>query len=120
MANPDVLIIDSVGMYGTPIIVACSKGGESEPRLVGDESPAYAGNLRSSVLTEKRVESVTTIPVATAIKDSIKARVARRRQVYVSGELFANVATLCSFRIIGCEMQDGEATWILQMSISEV
>jgi len=116
----DALIIDALAVYGTAISVPCSKGGDVTRRLVGDETDASAGNLRSSVLAEKRVVAATTAILTAAVKDSILARIALRRQVYCSGELFANVPLLCSIEPVSCEMIEGPTNWIMQLTIREV
>lgn len=116
----DALVIDSIAAYGTAISVPCQKGGEGSPRLVGEETPSSSGSLRSSVLTEKRVWGATSTVLTTTVKDSIKARIAGRRQVYCSGELFANVDTLCSIELMGCDMVEGTNQWVMQFTIREV
>ncbi len=66
-----------------------SDGGEGEPILVGEESRAYAGNMRNSVTTQKRTFSGTTIPYAEATWDTLRAAIANRAQVTVSGTVLS-------------------------------
>jgi hypothetical protein len=120
MPNLVVLTLDSIGAYGAAINLDCQKGIEADPRLVGDETPAYRGGLRASVLAEKRVWNATTARVSTTVKNAVKALIAKRRQIYCSGELFANVATLCSIQCTSAEMQEGTVEWVLQLILREV
>lgn len=120
MPNPDVLIIDSLAIFGAAISIPCQKGGKGPLRLVGSETPASAGNLRSSITAEFRTWNVTSARLDSATEDAIQTRIKRRRQLYCSGALLNNVVTLCSIECTASEMQEGTTEYVLQLIVREV
>lgn len=120
MPNVVVFTIDSIAAFGAAINLDCQKGAESDPRLVGDETPAYRGGARASVITEKRIWNITTARISTAVKTSVRTRIAKRRQLYCAGELLENVATLCSIQCTSADMQEGTTEWVMQLIVREV
>lgn len=74
------------------------EGGESDPISIGEQSRAYAGNLRSSVRGEKRAFSGVTSPTLEATWDSLRAAVAQGAQVTVSGAILSGDSYTASVR----------------------
>jgi hypothetical protein len=65
----------------------CQEGGEAKPIVIGAESRAYAGGLRSSVRSEKATFNFTTMPTAEATWVSLASATASGTQVAVSGAI---------------------------------
>lgn len=62
-----------------------NEGGEGEVIFIGEESRAYAGGLRSSIRSQKRTFTGTTVPTAEATWDTLRAAIANGAQVTASG-----------------------------------
>jgi hypothetical protein len=76
----------------------CSDGGEGEVIIIGEESRAYAGNLRNSVRAQKRTFNFVTAPTTEAIWDTLRAAIANRAQVTVTGTLISGDTYTASVR----------------------
>ncbi len=74
-------------------------GGEGEPFLIGEESRSFSGVLRNSVRGQKRNFSFTTVPVTEATWDTVRAAVASRAQVSVTGPIISNDTITASVRV---------------------
>jgi hypothetical protein len=90
-----VLTFDTTG---TPITVACQRGGHAPPRRVGTKPVSHAGIETSSVREELMVVPVVLIDYSPAIAASIRALFACGNQVSCSGDVFNNggAAIVCS------------------------
>lgn len=71
------------------VTLSCSDGGEGDPLFVGSEEAAFAGNLRNSIRGQKRTFSGTTAPTLAATWDTLRAAIANRTHVTVSGEILS-------------------------------
>ena len=116
----DVLVIDSAATYGAAIIVVCQRAGQGSPRLIGEETAANAGNLRRSVIGEKKVAGVLTKRLTLAEKTAIASRIAMRRQMICNGSVLDSVATLCSIECTQADIVAGTDEWEMQLTVREV
>ncbi len=67
------------------IALDCPDGSEGEPTLIGEVSDSFSGIERNSVRGQKRNFTFTTVPTLEATWDSLRAAIAQRAQVTVSG-----------------------------------
>ena len=85
---------------GTTVKVARTSAAETIERI-GTSSRAYAGNLRSTVRSEKRTWKVTTTPMIAADAATLRAAIALAAQVTCTGNMLGGSVT-CEV-----EMTDG-------------
>ncbi len=97
------------------------EGGEGTPILIGEESRAAAGNMRNSVTGQKRTFSGVTIPYAEATWDTLRAAVANRAQVTVSGTILSGDSITASLEI-SAKPEPGLANdfWVISFSGQQV
>lgn len=96
------------------------EGGETDPIPIGDQSRAYAGNLRSSIRGEKRTFSGTSSPTAEATWDSLRAAVAQGAQVAVSGVVLSGDSYIASVRRSAKAIPGIVGFWYITVSGEEV
>ena len=77
-----------ITIAGTAYDVA--KGGEGKPTYLGEFSDSFNGTERSSIRGQKRNFNVTMIPYSEAIYDTLRAAVAQRTPVAVTGAVMSN------------------------------
>lgn len=116
----DVLVIDSLATYGAAIVVVCQRAAQPAPRLIGEESPANAGNLRRSVIGEKKIANVLTKRLSLAEKVAIAGRIAMRRQMVCNGTVLDSIGTLCSIECTTADIVAGTDEWEMQLTVREV
>lgn len=73
---------------------------ETEPELIGSDSRAFAGNLRTTVRAEKRGWEVTTTPITEAELTTLRAAIANGAHVSVTGDAIGATVT-CRVRLTG-------------------
>jgi hypothetical protein len=89
--------VAAITIAGTALEVA--DGGEGEPILIGEETRAYAGNLRGSVLAAKRQFQITTAPTLEATWDTLRAAVTMGTQVACSGTVLSGDSSTFSVKV---------------------
>lgn len=110
-----ILILDSSGTYGAPIIVVCTQAGKGAPIEVGERSRSFNGTHISSIRGEKKTFAVHTSRVSTATEAAIQALIANARHIDCSGEVLANVQTLCTVRCPKSDMMPSTIEWEMQL-----
>lgn len=111
--------MSAITIAGTAL--ECSDGGENEAILIGEESRAFAGNQRSSVRDQKRIFTFVTAPTVEATWDTLRAAVANRAQVTVSGQILSGDSITASVRVSA--KQESGATpvrYIITGTVEEV
>lgn len=88
---------DGITIAGTTIDL--QEGGEGEPISIGEQSRAFAGNLRSSVRGEKRTFSGVSAPTLEATWDTLRAAVAQGAQIAVSGPTLSGDSITASVKM---------------------
>jgi hypothetical protein len=84
-----------------PINLVVQRAGKAPPRVVGTVTPSANGANRSSVRGEAKVMPVVlTTFIDTAAEAAIKAAVMNGATIPCSGDLLANIQTLCSIDAI--------------------
>jgi hypothetical protein len=87
----------AITVFGTAL--ECTEFTENEPIQIGEETRAYAGNLRGSVITSKRSFSFVTAPTLEATWDTLRAAVTEGTQGTVSGTGLSGDSITCSVRV---------------------
>jgi hypothetical protein len=107
----------AISIAGTDLEVA--EGRELEPILIGEDSRAYAGNLRSSVVTQKRAFTGKTAPTLEATWDTLRAAVANRAQVTCSGIMLSG-DSITAAGAVSAELERGTSPARYVISFSGV
>lgn len=98
----------------------CTDGGESEPTFIGEDARAFAGNLRNAVRGNKRNFSGTTSPTLEATWDTLRAAVANRAQVTVSGLLLSGDTITASLTVNAKPVPGLPDYWIITFAGAQV
>lgn len=96
----------------------CQSGGEGEPIAIGDNSRAYAGNERNGVRGQKRTFQVVTIPYVEATWITIRAAIALRAHITVSGTVLSGSSLTMWCR--GTAVMDSLGRWVMSLAGEEV
>lgn len=115
-----ILILDSSGTFGTPIVVICTVAGKGAPIEIGERTRSFNKTHISSIRGEKKTWQVHTMRVSTAREAEIQALIANARHINCSGELLANVQTLCVVRCPKSDMMPSTVEWEMQLIIEQV
>ncbi len=97
-----------------------SEGGELEPTFIGEESRAFAGNLRNAVRGNKRNFSGVTSPTLEATWDTVRAAVANRAQVTVSGTILSGDSITASVTVNAKPVPGLPDYWIITFTGAQV
>ena len=92
---------------GIVVPVSPSGGSEEEQDVIGSDSRAYAGNLRSTVNAEYRNWEFTTKPLSIADDEALRTACALGAHVVCSGTALGNGATNYT-----CRLTLGKATHV--------
>ncbi len=98
----------------------CSEGAELDPIFIGEESRAFAGNLRNAVRSSKRAFSGVTIPLLEATWDTVRAAVANRAQVTVSGTILSGDSITASVTVNAKPVPGLPDYWIITFTGAQV
>jgi len=110
----------TVDVGGTPLTLACQRGGHAAPRRVGNKHTGQ-GAEESSVRAELMVVPVVTAPILSATYATLKAMFALGAQKTCQGDLFNNNGyyIVCSAKITG-ELRETADSWIVSFTLYEV
>jgi hypothetical protein len=107
----------------TPTSLVVQRAGKAPPRVVGAVTPSANGANRSSVRGEAKVMPVVlTTFIDTAAEAAIKAAIMNGAQISCSGDLLANLQTLCSIDSYVANMVVGSSPqlWDVSFTVNEV
>ena len=110
----------TVDVGGTPLTLACQRGGHAPPRRVGNVHTGQ-GPEESSVRAELMVVPIVTVPIPNATYATLKALFALGAQRTCQGDIFNNDGNyiICSGKITG-EFRETADTWIVNLTLFEV
>jgi hypothetical protein len=94
---------------------------EATPINIGEQSRAYAGNLRNSIRGQKRAWTVQISHIETADKETILAAIADEAPIVASGDILGGSFTV-SVKDNGSQMVPGivPILWDLNLTFEEV
>jgi hypothetical protein len=111
----------TVDVGGSPITLACEKGGHASPRKVGNRVYGFAGVETSSVRAELMVVPVILAPLPTATVATIRDLFALGAQVDCEGDIFNNEgATIVCSGTITDELHEVGDRWTVNLTLYEI
>lgn len=93
---------------------------EGDPVLIGEQSRAYAGNLRSSIRGQKRVWSAMTGYLDTTDKEALLAAVYGETHITGSGDLLGGSLTVSVKATAQKVAGISPVLWSVALAIQEV
>jgi hypothetical protein len=113
-----VLTLD---LGGTPLTVACERGGHAAPRVVGNRVHGFAGVETSSVRAELMVVPTVLAPLSSATVKTIRDLFALGNQVTCEGDIFNRPGEqiICSGTITD-ELHEVGDRWTVNLTLYEV
>jgi hypothetical protein len=111
----------TVDVGGSPITLACEKGGHAPPRKVGGRVYGFAGVETPSVRAELMVVPVVLAPLPTATVATIRDLFALGAQVDCEGDIFNNEgATIVCSGTITDELHEVGDRWTVNLTLYEI